>query len=151
MAGWHIAVWPLDPYGGLGGVRAWVHCKRDILRMPVACCRVSTRRAWRLAEGEPQGQQIHFELPVELANGVYANYALVHHSTEHELTIDFCQISSFPPLPDGGRVARVVARIHIAPTLVTSLLQAISTNAFRQEDALRQLEEGGQDEHTDEA
>lgn len=104
-----------------------------------------------MAEEEPQGQQIHFDLPVELANGVYANYALVHHSTEHELTIDFCQISNIPPPPEGVTFARIVARIHIAPTFVTSLLQAISTNAFRQENALRQLEEGGQDEPSNEA
>lgn len=100
---------------------------------------------------ESQDQQIHFEVPLELANGVYANYALVHHSTAHELTLDFCQISGFPPRPDGGSVARVVARIHIAPSFVTDLLQAISTNAFRQEDTLKQFKEGEQDDRSDEA
>jgi hypothetical protein len=54
-----------------------------------------------LGEQEPQGQQIHFELPKELAPGVYANYALVHHSTPHEITIDFCQLSTMPPTPEG--------------------------------------------------
>ena len=104
-----------------------------------------------MAEGESQGQQIHFELPVELANGVYANYALVHHSTEHEITLDFCQMSA-PLTPGQPRVARVVARVYIAPSFVTPLLQAISANAFRQEDTFRQTsEEGEEDEHTDEA
>jgi len=98
-----------------------------------------------LGEQEPQGQQIHFELPVELATGVYANYALVHHSTEHEITIDFCQLSNMPPTSEGGSVARIVARVHIARTFVTPLLQAISTNAFRQEDTLRNLGEGEPD------
>ena len=98
-----------------------------------------------MAEEGPQGQQIHFELPVELATGVYANYALVHHSTEHEITIDFCQISSMPPTPEGGSIARIVARVHVARTFVTPLLQAISTNAFRQEDALKQPKKGGPD------
>lgn len=107
-----------------------------------------------MAQEEPQGQQIRFELPVELANGVYANYALVHHSTEHEITLDFCQLSA-PLTPGGPRAARVVSRVYIAPSFVTSLLQAISTNAFRQEDAVRQArkenrEEGEKDELTDE-
>jgi hypothetical protein len=99
-----------------------------------------------LDEERSQEQQIRFELPMELATGVYANYALVHHSTEHEITIDFCQLTSEPPVPEGERVARIVARIHIAPTFVTPLLKAISENAFRQEDTLRQIEEGGPDE-----
>jgi hypothetical protein len=103
-----------------------------------------------LAEEGPQGQQIHFELPVELANGVYANYALVHHSTEHEITLDFCQISA-PLTPGGPGVARVVSRIYIAPSFVTPLLQAINANAFRQEDILRKIrDEGEEDEPTDE-
>ena len=92
---------------------------------------------------------------MELANGVYANYALVHHSTEHEITLDFCQINA-PLTPGGPRVARVVARVYIAPSFVTPLLQAISANAFRQEDTIRQTREegrgeGGEDEPTDEA
>jgi uncharacterized protein DUF3467 len=113
------------------------------------------RGAGGLTEGEPQGQQIHFELPVELANGVFANYALVHHSTEHEITLDFCQMSA-PLTPGGPRVARVVSRVYIAPSFVTPLLQAISANAFRQEDAMRQMGEesrgeGEEDEPTNEA
>lgn len=104
-----------------------------------------------MAEGEPQGQQIRFELPEELASGVYANYALVHHATQHEITIDFCQLSAMPPTPEGTAVARIVARIHVAPTFVTPLLKAISENAFRQEDALRKFGEGEQDEPSNEA
>jgi hypothetical protein len=92
-------------------------------------------------------------LPVELAAGVYANYALVHHSTEYEITIDFCQLSTMPPTPEGIPTARIVARIHIAPSFVTPLLKAISENAFRQEDAIKQIKkgEGEQDEPTDKA
>ena len=102
-----------------------------------------------MTEEEPQGQQIHFQVPVELANGVYANYALVHHSTEHEITLDFCQINA-PMTPGEPQIARVVARVYIAPSFVTPLLQAISANAFRQEDAMRQTgEEEQNDEHPD--
>lgn len=90
---------------------------------------------------------------MELATGVYANYALVHHTTVHEITIDFCQVSDVPPRTDGASTARIVARIHIAPSFVTPLLKAISENAFRQEDAIKQIRkgEGEQDEPTDKA
>ena len=102
-----------------------------------------------MAEEGPQAQQISFQLPVELAAGVYANYALVHHSTEHEITIDFCQISA-PLVPGGPTNARVVSRIYIAPSFVTPLIKAISDNAFLQEDRLKQTQEGEPDERSDE-
>ncbi len=98
-----------------------------------------------MGEQEPQEQNIQYQLPPELATGVYANFAIVHHETEHEITIDFCQLDRVPPTPEAPRVARVVSRVHIARTFVTPLLQAISTNAFRQEDTLRGMGEG--DEH----
>ena len=95
-----------------------------------------------MAEEGPQEQNIGFELPPELASGVYANFALVHHETEHDIIIDFCQLDTIPPGPGGTRVVRVVSRVQVARSFVTPLLQAISTNAFRQEDTLRQQEEG---------
>jgi hypothetical protein len=95
-----------------------------------------------MAEQMPPEQNIHLALPPELEDGVYANYALVHHSTEHEITIDFCQIGLRPSPPEGGQVAKVVARVHIAPSFVTPLLRAINENAFRQEETLKKLEDG---------
>lgn len=100
-----------------------------------------------MAEETPQEQSIQYELPPELTNGVYANFALVHHQTEHEITIDFCQITRNPPT-DGPQTARVVSRVHLARSFVTPLLQAISANAFRQDDTLQQLEEGESDEES---
>ena len=98
-----------------------------------------------MGEQEPQEQNLQYQLPPELASGVYANLAVVHHETEHDITIDFCQLDTLPPgVPpsEGGtRVLRVVARVHIARSFVTPLLQAISTNAFQQEDTLRKLGE----------
>jgi hypothetical protein len=99
-----------------------------------------------LAEEGTQEQNVQYQLPPELANGVYANFAVVHHETEHDITIDFCQLDTIPPGASGPRTLRVVSRIHVARTFVTPLLQAISTNAFRQEDAVRQQEEGEPDE-----
>ena len=96
-----------------------------------------------MAEEQPQEQGLQYQLPQDLANGVYANFAIVHHETEHEITIDFCQVDRIPPLAGGTRLARVVSRVHVARTFVNPLLQAISTNAFRQDDTLKRLEEGG--------
>jgi len=103
------------------------------------------KRDGRLGEQEPQEQNAQYQLPAELANGVYANFAIVHHETEHEITIDFCQVGSIPPGTATPKIVRVVSRVHIARSFVTPLLQAISTNAFRQDDTLRQLEEGEPD------
>jgi hypothetical protein len=97
-----------------------------------------------LGEQEPRGQNIQYQLPEELANGAYANFAVVHHETEHEITIDFCLLDRTPPSEDGERVVRVVSRVHVARTFITALLQAISTNAFQQDDALKRLKEEGE-------
>ena len=95
-----------------------------------------------MGEQGPQGSNVQYLLPPELASGVYANFAVVHHETEHEVTLDFCQIDTIPPGPGNERYVRVVSRVHIARSFVTPLLQAISTNAFQQEDTLRKLGEG---------
>ena len=88
---------------------------------------------------EDGGQEIQIELPPELENGVYANFAIVHH-TQHEITIDFCQLGVTPPAEEGPK-AKVVVRVHLAPTFVMPLLQAISTNVTRRDETLRSLDE----------
>jgi hypothetical protein len=97
-----------------------------------------------LAEQEPQGTKAEYQLPAELANGVYANFAVVHHETEHEITLDFCQLDREPPTAGGKRAVRVVSRVHIARSFITPLLQAISSNAFQQDDTLKRLREEGE-------
>ena len=98
-----------------------------------------------MSEQGPQEENVQYQLPPELASGVYANFAVVHHQTEHDITIDFCQLDTIPPgvPPEAGRqrVLRVVSRVQIARSFVTPLLQAISTNAFQQEDTLKKLGE----------
>lgn len=89
----------------------------------------------------PEGQNIDINLPPDLEQGVYANFAAVHH-TPHEVTIDFCQLGTNPIQPGETPVANVVARVHIAPTFVMPLLQAISTNLAQRDDTLRQFGEG---------
>lgn len=93
-------------------------------------------------QAEPGGQEVRVEVPPELESGVYANFALVHH-TGHEVTIDFCQLGISPPEKSGENpAARVVARINVAPTFVMPLLQAISQNLAQRDDSMRKLQEG---------
>ena len=96
-----------------------------------------------MADDQPL-QEIEVELPAELEAGIYANFALVS-SSQHDITIDFCQMAPRRG-EDEQPKAKVVSRIRIAPTFVGPLLQAISSNAFNREEAIRnaQLEEGGE-------
>lgn len=98
-----------------------------------------------MSEDVPEKRNIDVSVPAELENGVYANFAIVHH-TNHEVTIDFCQLGTNPGPQEEAPVAKVVSRVHIAPSFVGSLLQAISTNAFQREDAIQRLQEGEEDE-----
>lgn len=87
-------------------------------------------------------QQLQVQLPPDLEVGVYANFALVRH-TEHDFTIDFCQFVPEAQDEGGPQVVRVVSRVRIAPSFVGPLLQAISQNAFRRDETIRQAQEGG--------
>ncbi len=110
---------------------------------------IGSERGACLAEEGPQEQNVQYQLSPEMASGVYANFAVVHHQTEHDITIDFCQLDTIPPgvPPEQGakRVLRVVSRVQVARSFVTPLLQAISTNAFQLEDSLKKLKEGEPD------
>lgn len=94
--------------------------------------------------GFSEEQNIPVQLPVELEDGVYSNWAVVHH-TVHDITIDFCQQGIDPPQNPGEQSrAKVVSRIHIPPTFVMSLLQILSQSSAQREEIMRQIEEGGQ-------
>ncbi len=95
-----------------------------------------------MAEGE---QEIQVEVPADLEVGAYANFALVA-SGEHDIMIDFCQLQPKREESDPAR-ALVVSRVRIAPTFIGPLLQAISSNAFNRDEALRkarEAQEGGE-------
>jgi len=70
-------------------------------------------------------QEVRVSVRDEVRQGSYANLALVSHSA-HEFTIDFCQVqsgeSSAPVQAD------VVARVHVAPTLVDAVVRALRSN-----------------------
>ncbi len=99
-----------------------------------------------MAEEEiPGGQSVDINVPPELEEGVYANFAIVHH-TQHEVTIDFCQLGINPVQQGETPTAKVISRINIAPSFVMPLLQAISTNLAQRDQALQQFEEGEENE-----
>ena len=87
-------------------------------------------------QGGPQ-RPVRVSVPPRTGRGVYANLAVVGHS-EHEFTLDLCQVQD----DDGsGEVAaELVTRVHLPPTLVPSLLQALETNldAYRRRFAATQ-------------
>jgi len=91
-----------------------------------------------------ENQEVQVQIPTELEVGVYANFAFVRH-TEHDFTIDFCQMAPEAQEEGGAPVVRVVSRVRVAPTFVGPLLQAISQNAFSRDEAIRQAQEGGDD------
>lgn len=97
---------------------------------------------WEVAI-DPSAQEINVQLPTELETGVYANFALVQ-AGEHDFVIDFCQL--MPPPPNEGELpnARVVSRVRVAASFIGPLLQAISQNAFRRDEAIRRAQEGGE-------
>lgn len=76
-------------------------------------------------QGESQ-HQIEIELNDEVAEGIYANLAIISHSTS-EFVVDFVRI--MPNTPK----ARVKARIILTPEHAKRLLYAIQENVSKYE------------------
>ncbi|MDH5474366.1 MAG: DUF3467 domain-containing protein [Cyclobacteriaceae bacterium] len=68
-----------------------------------------------------QGNQINIELPEEIAEGEYANLAMIAHSNS-EFVIDFIRL--MPGVPK----AKVKSRIVITPEHAKRLLGALADN-----------------------
>lgn len=83
-------------------------------------------------------QELQIEIPPELELGVYANFALVS-SGDHDFILDLCQLMPRPDENEPPR-ARVVSRVRFASTFVGPLLQAISQNAIRRDERLKQAQ-----------
>ena len=73
------------------------------------------------------GNQINIELSEEIAEGVYANLAMIAHSNS-EFVIDF--IRMMPGVPK----AKVKSRVVITPEHAKRLLQALQDNIEKYED-----------------
>jgi len=76
---------------------------------------------------EKKTQQINVELPQEVADGHYANLALIAHSPS-EFILDFARM--LPGLPK----AKVCARMVMTPANAKSLLKTLQTNIQRYEE-----------------
>lgn len=75
-----------------------------------------------------EGPKIEIALDEEMAQGTYANLAVINHS-DAEFTLDFIFVQ--PQVPRG----KVCARIITSPRHVKRLLQALEENLRRYEQA----------------
>lgn len=85
-----------------------------------------------------QDQQINIELPEDMAEGVYANLAMIAHSNS-EFVIDFIRL--MPGVPK----ARVKSRIILTPEHAQRLLSALQDNIMKYENnfgAIRENHDG---------
>jgi len=88
-------------------------------------------------EKKPMGNQINIELSEETAEGVYANLAMIAHSSS-EFVVDFIRL--MPGVPK----AKVKARIVITPEHAKRLLHALQDNIDKYEHtfgAIKKVEE----------
>lgn len=76
----------------------------------------------------PQDNQINIELSEEIAEGIYANLAMIAHSNS-EFVIDFIRL--MPGIPK----AKVKARIVITPEHAKRFLNALQENIDRFEES----------------
>ena len=76
-------------------------------------------------KNNPQGQ-LQFELQPDIAQGEYANFAIITHSSS-DFVIDFARV--LPGLPK----AQVKSRVILAPEHAKRLLGALQENIYRYE------------------
>jgi len=87
---------------------------------------------------QEQNKQVNIELPEDVAQGTYANLAIITHSNS-EFFIDFAGMA--PGMPK----AKVKSRIVMTPEHAKSLLMALQDNIARYESTfgkIRQAEPG---------
>lgn len=75
---------------------------------------------------QQQNQQLQLELPADVAQGKYANFAIITHSSS-DFVIDFARI--LPGVPK----TQVKSRVILAPEHAKRLLQALQENVMRYE------------------
>lgn len=73
-----------------------------------------------------QNPQLQLELPADIAQGQYANFAIITHSSS-DFIIDFARI--LPGVPK----TQVKSRVILAPEHAKRLLQALQENVLRYE------------------
>ncbi|MGY6561225.1 MAG: DUF3467 domain-containing protein [Luteibaculaceae bacterium] len=75
---------------------------------------------------KPQNQKLNIELSEEIAEGIYANLAIITHSNA-EFVIDYVRM--LPGVPK----AKVKSRILLTPLHAKKLLKALNENIARYE------------------
>ena len=85
-----------------------------------------------MAEDQLKQNQISIELSEEVAEGEYANLAMIAHSSS-EFVIDFIRL--MPGLPK----AKVKARVVITPEHAKRLLVALADNVKKFEDSFGEI------------
>jgi len=85
-----------------------------------------------MAKEAPKENQINIELSEEIAEGQYANLAMIAHSNS-EFVIDFIRL--MPGIPK----AKVKARIVITPEHAKRLLAALADNIQRFESSFGEI------------
>lgn len=81
-----------------------------------------------MKEQNDQQQGLQLELPQDVAQGEYANFAIITHSSS-DFIIDFARV-----LP-GVAKAQVKSRVILAPEHAKRLLGALQENIMRYENA----------------
>jgi len=87
-----------------------------------------------MSEQQPQEQQLNIELSEEMADGAYANLAIITHSFA-EFVIDFVNV--MPNVPK----AKVKSRIVMTPQHAKRLMKAMVDNVKRFEAQYGQIKE----------
>lgn len=88
-------------------------------------------------EEKKKQNQLNIELPEEIAEGVYANLAMIAHSNS-EFVVDFIRL--MPGVPK----AKVKSRVVLTPEHAKRLLQALEDNINKYEDTfgpIKQVDE----------
>lgn len=83
-------------------------------------------------QSKPQGNQINIELSEEIAEGVYANLAMIAHSNS-EFVIDFIRL--MPGVPK----AKVKSRVVVTPEHAKRLFRALQDNINKYEQSFGEI------------
>jgi hypothetical protein len=90
-----------------------------------------------MAEDKNQPNQLNIELPEEIAEGIYANLAIISHS-HSEFVVDF--IRMMPNVPK----AKVKARVILTPQHAKRLMRALADNIKKFEGQFGAIDESDQ-------
>ena len=92
----------------------------------ILCTFVPTNNDLAMRENNNNQKQLQIELPQEVAQGEYANFAIITHSSS-DFILDFARV--LPGLPK----AQVKSRVILAPEHAKRLLAALQENIVRYE------------------